>query len=90
MTYSPGPLDRITSDDSDDNPEVLDEVVLTGVNVHLERLDVDAYYLNIYGSDDPDDLIVSLNIRAGKKPRRCEVTLSWGQKLELIPEVLDA
>lgn len=44
------PITRITPLKNSPRPGVLDEVVAIGVDVHIERMDVNHYWLNIGGT----------------------------------------
>lgn len=69
MTWKPGPQDRITAHDGD-----IDEIVLSGVTVHLERMDDQRYYLGIYApGGSVDELLVQSSI-AVAPGRRKKVT----------------
>lgn len=89
--YVPGPHDRITLDHDEgwDLPDdSLDEIVLSGVDVHLERMDRDAYYLGIYvGQGESPSLLGEFWIR--KKGRNLIVRMQNldGVHHDRIPEV---
>jgi hypothetical protein len=77
MTWTPGTNDRITPDgvpDSGEPPWVLDEVVLTGVTVHLERMNDREYALMIHGPDGQRCYVdlIARRLPPGSRPRvRC-------------------
>lgn len=87
--YEPGPHDRITQDDAV-YPEgaapsdAIDEIVLSGVGVHLEMLDRDHATMNLTA----DDVAVQVEFHAHKGKRgRLEVYLFDAEGLEKIPKV---
>lgn len=63
--WTPGPLDRITAAEGD-----IDEIVLTGVTAHLERMDTGRYYLGIYGPGGTDDLLVQVSVAVAPGRRK--------------------
>lgn len=95
--YRPGPLDRITRDDalppSGPPPKgTLDEVVLTNVTVHLERMDDGWYWLGLTKGPRAESLRMALGI--GLRPGRKRAVHAWvsdedGTDLHLIPERTD-
>lgn len=64
--WSPADGDRITAD-----RDGIDEIVLTGVTVHLERMDDRRYSLLIYGDPGPGDgglrVQGSLDVAVGRR-----------------------
>lgn len=72
--WTPGPNDRITAFDGD-----IDEIVLSGVAIHLERMDVQRYYLGIYSSfTDTDSLMIQASIAVAPGRRKKATAYLYG------------
>lgn len=86
--YKPGPHDRITCDGTPDAPAyVLDEVVLTGVDVHLERMSDEMYSLIISKGDSLHVNVTIDTCSAGTVG--AWVAEEFGTELGRIPERTD-
>lgn len=84
--YVPGPHDRITLDASPDlPPDSLDEIVLSGVDVHLERMDNDSYWIGISAGQGSS---LEANFWIVKKGRSIVAKLTHldGEHADRIPE----
>lgn len=66
--WTPGPNDRITAD-----ADGIDEIVLSNVSVHLERMSDQAYYLGFYSSftGGSDSLLIQsrVAVAAGRRKK---------------------
>lgn len=96
MSYKPGPNDRITdvagkstrrnAMTGDYARTVLDEIVLSGVDVHLEQMDNDSYSLNFYAHDGGHEaLLIQAWIRRAGKDVHVTLNHVGGTDAGLIP-----
>ena len=84
--YDNGKHDRITYDPPDYPDDSIDEIVLSGVDVHLERMDKDRYYLGISAGPRCESLLAQVSIGRRGKDVVASVYHLGGDDVDRIPE----